>query len=47
MDCFAKRNFSIEQIPDLTGKIAIVTGSSTGVSEYISFISEYSFQVIV
>lgn len=31
LDYFAKRNFSIEQIPDLSGKIAIVTGSNTGV----------------
>lgn len=28
----AKRNFSFEQIPDLTGKTAIITGSNTGVS---------------
>lgn len=32
MDFFAKRNFSFEQIPDLTGKTAIITGSNTGVS---------------
>lgn len=32
LDYFAKRNFSIEKIPDLSGKIAIITGSNTGVS---------------
>jgi hypothetical protein len=32
MDLFAKRNFSLEQVPDLTGKVAIITGSNTGVS---------------
>lgn len=31
MDYFAKRNFSLEQIPDLTDKVAVITGSSTGV----------------
>ncbi|KAI8883970.1 NAD(P)-binding protein [Backusella circina FSU 941] len=31
MAFFAKRNFSFEQIPDLSGKIAIVTGSNTGI----------------
>lgn len=31
-DFWSKRNYSFEQIPDLTGKVAIVTGSSSGVS---------------
>lgn len=36
LDLFAKRNFSFEKIPDLTGKVAIVTGSSTGVKYFLS-----------
>lgn len=36
MDWFAKRNFSFDQIPDLTGKVAIITGSNTGVSTFVS-----------
>lgn len=35
MAFMAKRNFSFEQIPDLTGKTAIITGSNTGVSIYL------------
>ncbi|KAI8886004.1 NAD(P)-binding protein [Backusella circina FSU 941] len=31
MAFFAKRNFSFEQIPDLSGKIAIITGSNSGI----------------
>jgi len=32
IDTFAKRNFAFNQIPDLKGKVAIITGSNTGVS---------------
>ncbi|ORE08105.1 NAD(P)-binding protein [Rhizopus microsporus var. microsporus] len=32
-DFWSKRNYSFEQIPDLTGKVAIVTGSSSGIGK--------------
>jgi hypothetical protein len=35
MDIFAKRSFSFANIPDLSGKVAIITGSNTGVSSHI------------
>lgn len=31
IDTFAKRSFAFNQIPDLKGKVAIITGSNTGV----------------
>ncbi|KAI8883969.1 NAD(P)-binding protein [Backusella circina FSU 941] len=34
MPFWSKRNFSFEKIPDSSGKIAIVTGSNTGVSKH-------------
>jgi hypothetical protein len=34
MDIFARRSFSFANIPDLSGKIAIITGSNTGVSHH-------------
>lgn len=33
MGLFTKRNFKLEQIPDLTNKVAIITGCNTGVSD--------------
>ena len=32
IDIFAKRSFEFNQIPDLKGKVALITGSNTGVS---------------
>lgn len=31
-DIFAKRSFEFNQVPDLKGKVALITGSNTGVS---------------
>lgn len=37
-DFWSKRNYSFENIPDLTGKIAIITGSNSGVSILLFFL---------